>query len=110
MAKVNANDRATLEQAYPADGFATDAARNEAPGVVQRGLRIGSAPDTTGDFELERASRHAGEPETPTFLVPSRGQEYGQFLDDVVAAARRHGYHAETSPGQGDARIKGLRQ
>jgi hypothetical protein len=115
MAKVNANDRSTLERTYPEDAFKSDAAQNEkVPNAVRHGVRIGSAPDSEGCFELERATRHAGEPETPTFLAPAQAvvpeQGYVQFLDDIVAAAERFGFRADKSPGQGDPRIRGLRQ
>ena len=131
MTKVNANDRATLEQAYPAGAFAQDAARNETPSALQSGVRIGSAPDDEGWFELERAARHAGEPETPHFLAPARLVEelverghdraarqvatpdpargYVQFLDDIVDAARRFGFRADESPGRDEPRLKGFR-
>jgi len=73
MTKVNANDRSTLERTYPEDAFKSDAAQNErVPNAVRHGVRIGSAPDAEGYFELERAARHAGEPETPTFPAPTR--------------------------------------
>ena len=124
MAKVNVNDRGSLERAYPAEAFAADAAQNErVASPVLRGVRVGSAPDKDGWFELERAARHAGEPETPYFLAPvlraeepqpvatpepSRG--YGQFLDDLIAAAKRYGFRVEDAPGPGDARLRGLRQ
>jgi hypothetical protein len=68
------------------------------------------APDESGCFELERAARHVGEPETPYFLAPHNGQDYDRFLGDVIAAAQRYGFRAEETPGQGDPRIKGLRQ
>jgi hypothetical protein len=131
MTKVNANDRKTLEQAYPPEAFASDAARNErSTELLLYGVRVGSAPDDGGWFELEPATRHAGEPETPHFLVPiqrhEEGTDQGQatsqtaaprsdegyhaFLDDIVGAAHRFGYRADESPGQGDPRIKGLRQ
>ncbi|HWD57753.1 MAG TPA: hypothetical protein VG308_05720 [Stellaceae bacterium] len=130
MAKVNANDRATLERAYPADAFASDAARNErSTEQLMHGVRIGSAPGSAGWFELERAARHAGEPETPHFLSPIRRREeltdqgqvpsqvaapqpddgYNRFLDDIVAAAWRFGYRAEQSPGRDEPRLKGFR-
>jgi len=131
MPKVNANDRETLERVYPADAFAGDAAQNErAPYELRHGVRIGSAPDADGFFELERAARHSGEPSTPTFLAPARRAEelverghhaaprqvsapepdrgYAQFLDDIVAAARQFGFRAEASPSR-DPRLKGLR-
>ena len=130
MAKVNANDRGSLERVYPAEAFARDAAQNElSSNPLIHGVRIGSAPDAAGGFELERATRHAGEPETPYFLVPARhGEElierghhhaasqvtapapdrgYGQFLDDVVAAAKEFGFRAEQSPSR-DKRLRGF--
>jgi len=116
MVKVNANDRGSLESAYPKDAFAGDAARNEVPSEIVRGVRVGSAPDGDGWFELDIATRHAGEPETPYFLAPARAGEteahsgYAQFLDDIVAAAGRFGFRQEESPGPGDARLHGLRQ
>jgi hypothetical protein len=115
MAKVNVNDRTSLEQAYPADAFASDAAQNEVPSAVQHGARIGSAPDADGCFELERASRHAGEPETPNFLAPALAETqqpggYSRFLDGIVAAAEQFGFRKEESPGRGDPRLRGLRQ
>jgi hypothetical protein len=109
MARVNIRDRVALERLYPEDAFANEASRNEQPDAVTRGLRIGSAPDKDGCFELERASRHAGEPETPYFLAPQKSQDYRRFLDEVIVAAERFGFRGEETPGQGDARIRGLR-
>jgi len=109
MTRVNIHDRAALERLYPEDAFANEAARNEQPDVVTRGLRVGSAPDENGCIELERASRHAGEPETPYFLAPQRSQDYRRFLDEVIVAAKRFGFRSEETPGQGDPRIRGLR-
>lgn len=132
MAKVNVKDRDSLERAYPADAFASDAAQNGlAPNQLVHGVRIGSAPDKDGGFELERAMRHAGEPETPHFLAPSRRAEelverghhqaaqqvaeprpdrgYAQFLDDIVAAAKRFGFRADETPGRDDPRLRGFR-
>jgi len=133
MAKVNVNERTSLEDAYPRDAFAGDAARNElVPNIVLHGVRIGSAPGKDGMFELERTARHTGEPQSPTFLAPARREAelverdphsapvqvstpvpsagYDRFLDDIFAAAKRYGFRAEESPGRGDARLKGLRQ
>src|SRR5581483_4466476 len=113
MARVNIHDRSTIERAYPADDFTRDAQRNESTDAIRHGVRIGRAPDKEGWFELERAARHAGEPEAAHFLEPTqaRGSEaYARFLDDIVEAAKRFGYRPEESPGPGDARIRGLRQ
>ena len=129
MARANINDRAALERAYPADAFAADAARNErSTETLLHGVRVGSAPDGAGWFELEPATRHAGEPETPYFLIPVRRHEeltdqgqttsqtaapraddgYHRFLDDIVAAAKRFGYRREGSPSR-DPRLRGFR-
>ena len=128
MAKVNANDRASLERAYPADAFASDAARNErSTGPLVHGVRVGSAPDAAGWFELEPATRHADEPETSHFLMPIRRREemtdqgqglsqaaalqpddgYHRFLDDIVEAARDFGFRREESPSR-DPRLRGF--
>jgi|SRR6185437_622955 len=113
MTRANIHDRTTLERAYPADDFARDAARNETTDAIRHGVRIGLAPDKDGWFELERAARHAGEAQDQHFLLPARtaGDEaYSSFLDDVIEAAKRFGFKPKESPGQGDARIRGLRQ
>ena len=110
MTRVNANDRGALEDAYPSDAFTSDAARNEVASDIVRGVRVGSAPDADGWFELERAMRHAGEPETPYFLAPRMSGGHAQFLDDIVTAAKRFGFRADESPGLGDPRLHGLRQ
>jgi hypothetical protein len=131
MPRANINDRATLESVYSESAFARDATWNERPDAVRRGVRLGSAPDTEGWFELERAKRHTGEPETPHFLTPVRRAEelierghhdaarqvstpqpangYAEFLDDIVAAAERFGFRAEDSPGRDEPRLKGFR-
>jgi hypothetical protein len=100
-----------------------------------RGLsrhHIASAPDKDGNFELQRATRHVGEPPSADYLTPVRRTEepvdragdsgpaqgsrpepargYAQFLDDIVNAAHRFGYRADESPGPGDPRLHGLRQ
>ncbi|HTZ37474.1 MAG TPA: hypothetical protein VMB84_15690 [Stellaceae bacterium] len=131
MARVNMHDRGSLEAAYPEAAFAADAAQNErAPQALTHGVLIASAPDAEGWFELSRARRHAGEPATPHFLAPARRAEapveqdrhdaaqqvamprpadgYAQFLDDIVAAAERHGFRADESPSR-DPRLRGLR-
>jgi hypothetical protein len=46
------------------------------------GVRILSAPDAAGDFELERARRHVGEAASPTFLAPHRRE------DRLISAGR----------------------
>ncbi len=132
MATANVNDRGSLERAYPEDGFANDAAQNDqAKAEVFHGVHIASAPDKDGNFELQRATRHVGEPPSADYLTPVRRTEepldqahnepaqvsrpepargYAQFLDDIVNAAQRFGYRADESPGPGDPRLRGLRQ
>lgn len=133
MPKANIHNRRSLEEAYPPDAFASDAAgngRTEAQFV--RGVRILSAPDAAGDFEFERAAHQVGEAAAATFLAPHRREErlinagrdspstqsadpepragYGEFLTDIAAAARQFGFKPEDTPGRDEPRLKGLRQ
>jgi hypothetical protein len=121
MAKANIQDRATLERAYPFEAYARDAAQNTLAGSeTVRGIRILSAPDGVGTFELEPASRHVGETVGAAFLVPQRRNvgsgeidqraSYEHFLDEIVAAAQTSGFEPEQAPGRNDPRIRGLRQ
>ncbi len=121
MASANIADRAGIERIYPAEAFASDAAQNDdlASGL-ERGVRVLSAPDADGAFGLEQATRQVGEVPSASFLAPRRRQAaagdpdpragYAEFLDDIVTAAQRFGFEAEDTPGQGDPRIRGLRQ
>jgi hypothetical protein len=122
--KANINDRRSLEQAYPPDAYASDAAQNgRSASEVTSGVRILSGPDGAGEFEIERAAQQVGEATSPAFLAPYRRVEsadpgaepslpkdYDSFLDDVVAAAQRFGFEAEKSPGRNEPRLHGLRQ
>ncbi|MBV8089331.1 MAG: hypothetical protein JO139_07105 [Alphaproteobacteria bacterium] len=121
MARANIHYRATLERVYPFEGYASDAAQNSlAQGQVVRGVLILSGPDTAGTFEVEPASRHVGETAGAAFLAPQRRDggsgdidqraSYKEFLDEIVAAARRFGFEPEQAPGRNDPRIRGLRQ
>jgi len=121
MTKANIQDRATLERAYPFEVYARDAAQNTlAESQVVRGIRILSAPDAVGTFELEPASRHIGEIAGAAFLAPQRQNGgsgeidqqavYGEFLDEIIAAAQRSGFEPEQAPGRNDSRLRGLRQ
>jgi hypothetical protein len=126
MATVNVNDRSSLERVYPEDAFANDGAQNERmPNELWRGGLIASAPDNSGCFEFDRATRHS-----PHFLAPTRRAEevikegdhhsprqvapprppagYSQFLDDIVETARRVGSGADHSPGYGETQVKGI--
>ena len=129
MAKANIHRRSTLEEIYPPDIFASDAAQN---GRVLSGVRILSAPDTAGDFDFERATQQIGEAASASFLAPHRREERIQdagrdspttvsadpdpragheaFLADIVAVAERFGFEPEASPGRDEPRLRGLRQ
>jgi hypothetical protein len=86
-------------------------------------VRILSAPDAAGAFDLEPAVQQVGEMPSATFLAPYRREDrlgpsprtdpcdgYERFLDDIIAAAIQLGFQAEDSPGPGDPRLHGLRQ
>ena len=120
MAKANIDDRAALERIYPAAAFAADAAQNDlASSTILRGVRVLSAPDAAGEFDLEPGSRQIGEAAAAPFLEPHRAGAqsnadslagYEQFLQDIIETARRFGFEADHTPGRGDPRIRGLRQ
>ena len=133
MAKANIHRRSTLEEVYPPDAFASDAAQNgRVPNTMLSGIRILSAPDATGDFDFERATRQIGETASASFLAPHRREErtvdagrdspttvsadpdpragYQAFLADIIAVAQRSGFEPEDSPGRDEARLRGLRQ
>ena len=133
MPKANIHRRETIEQVYPPDAFASDAAENgPATNEVVLGVRILSAPDEGGNFEFERARQHVGEAGAPTFLAPQRREDrlinsgrdspaaqsaqpdprqgYGDFLADIVAAAQKFGFEPEKSPSRDEPRLQGLRQ
>jgi hypothetical protein len=123
--KVNIADRGALMRAYPAEHYATDAAANSAASAeTVRGVRVLSAPDSSGEFSFEPGQRQVGEAPSAAFLAPyprtgnagtpeaasAPDAGYDAFLDDIVAAAKRSGFTPEASPGRGDPRIRGLRQ
>lgn len=144
MASANVHDRRSIARIYPPEAFAEDASVNDrATAEVLHGVRIDAAPDAAGAFRLSRARQQAGEMPGALFLAPFHRvtadehaaderaadehaaadpdprQGYEPFLDDIIAAARRHGYRAEESPGPGedpatgrpgDPRLRGLRQ
>jgi hypothetical protein len=133
MPKANIQRRNTLEEVYPPDAFASDAAKNgRVPNTVLSGVRILSAPDDAGDFEFERATQQIGEAASASFLAPHRREDrtvdasrdspttvsadpdpragYEAFLADIVAVAQRFGFEPEASPGRDEPRLRGLRQ
>jgi len=93
MAKANIHRRSTLEEIYPPDVFASDAAQNgRVPSTVLSGVRILSAPDAAGDFDFERATQQIGEAASASFLAPHRREERiqdaGRESDDRVDRPR----------------------
>lgn len=135
---ANIRDRRSIETIYPEEAFALEAGENaRAKATVQKGVRILSAADAKGDFELERASRQVGEdggPDQAVFLSPDlvssadalvegggygttiqresgpqahKAADYVAFIDRIIAAARE----AEFRPSPaGDERLRGPRQ
>jgi|SRR5690348_16533654 len=126
MPSANIHRRNTLEEIYPPEAFASDAAQNgRAPNDRLRGVRVLSAPDAAGDFDLEPAAQQVGEAASARFLAPHRPQQeigdadrtsadpqagYQAFLADIIAAAQRFGFKSEESPGRDEPRLRGLRQ
>jgi hypothetical protein len=111
------------------DAFAQDAARNgQVTNQVVLGIRILSAPNAAGNFEIERAGQQVGEAVPPTFLAPHRREErtinagcgspvaqsaepdpqegYQAFL----AAAQPFGFEPQKNLGRDEPRLQGFRQ
>jgi hypothetical protein len=135
---ANIRVRQSIETIYPEEAFALEAGQNSrTKTTVQKGVRILSAADANGDFELERASRQVGEaggPDQALFLSPDlvssadalvegvgygttvqresgpdahKAADYTAFIDRIIAAARE----AEFRPAPaGDERLRGPRQ
>ena len=124
MQRPNINDRRTVEAIYPRAVFQQEAnANTRAEASMRKGVRIASAADESGAFDLVRASRHAGEGDPSdgaVFLAPSAQQAgpgspatawddaYARFIDEIIATAADAEF--APSPGPGDARLRGLRQ
>jgi hypothetical protein len=123
--RANIHHRGSIARAYPRDAFAADASANDRGERVQlRGVRIASAPDAAGDFEIERAAQQVGEVPGAVFLAPFHRTAaaehapadpnphagYEAFLTDIAEAARSRGFRAEATPGRGDPRLRGERQ
>jgi len=124
MQRANINDRATVERIYPRAVFQQEANANARGNAsVLSGVRIVSAADDSGAFDLVRASRHAGESDpsdgaiflspavpgaVPGSLAPAWDAAYARFIDKIIATVARAEF--APSPGPGDARLRGLRQ
>jgi hypothetical protein len=125
MAQANIHDRGSVARIYPRDAFARDAAANDRHRIeVLHGVRILSAPDAAGNFALEPSAQYTGEVPGTIFLAPFHRRTaeeragidpdphhgHDAFITEIVEAAQRGGYRAETSPGRGDPRLRGARQ
>ncbi|BCJ91859.1 hypothetical protein IZ6_25940 [Terrihabitans soli] len=135
MTRANVNDRATICEIYPMDAWEQDGSRNiQGNATVIHGVKIMSAPDPEGAFDLVRMSQHVAEndPESdeiflsafepgaaeamagstysggvqPTEHEHSKGG-YESFIDSILEAARSA--HFKPAIGVGDDRIKGFR-
>jgi hypothetical protein len=132
---ANINDRTSIQKIYPMGAWEQDGSRNtQGNASIVYGVKILSAPDTGGAFELVRASQHVAEndPESDeVFLTPiepgaaeavegstysggvqpsghqHQGGDYESFVDEIIAAARKA--HFKPAIGVGDDRIKGFR-
>ncbi len=103
MSSATIDDRASLERIYPRDAFEHDARENvRADMAVVHGLRILSAPDPSGVFQIMRARQHTGErdPEGDTvFLAPSLTEQPG-----ALAASPDYGGLEEAEPAAASGR------
>jgi hypothetical protein len=72
-ANANLHNRRSIEAIYPIEVFAVDAAANQKQPANEllKGVRILSAPDEAGYFEIARATMHVGEIGA-TFMVAHR--------------------------------------
>jgi hypothetical protein len=136
--KASIHDRGSVEAVYPEEAFAFEAGVNSrAKAAVHKGVRIVSAVDAKGEFEIERASRHVGEsdgPDQAIFLSPDlvssadalvagggygstieresgpqahKAADYVAFIDRIIEAAKQADFRPAPS---GDGRLRGPRQ
>lgn len=132
---ANINDRTSIQNIYPMDAWEQDGSRNaKGNAAVVYGVKILSAPDKEGAFNLKRVSQHVAEndPESDeVFLTPFESGaseaeagstysggvqpqehkhldgDYESFVDRIIATARTA--HFKPAIGVGDDRIKGFR-
>jgi len=71
---ANINNRPSIERIYPICALAVDAAQNakQPANEFVWGVRVLSAPDDGGEFEIAPGSRHAGEVHGETFFAAYR--------------------------------------
>jgi hypothetical protein len=135
--KANIHDRGSIERVYPEEAFAFEAGGNSrAKATVHKGVRIVSAVDATGEFEIEPGSRHVSErdgPDQVIFLSPDlvssadalvgggygttieresgpqahKAADYVAFIDRIIEAAKQANFRPAPS---GDERLRGPRQ
>lgn len=132
---ANINDRTSIQKIYPMAAWEQDGSRNaQSNAAIVYGVKILSAPDDKGSFELVRMSQHVAEndPESDQiFLTPFESGaaeavegatysggvqppgyqhsdgDYESFVDAILEAARTA--HFKPAIGVGDGRIKGFR-
>ena len=137
MQSVNINQRETLESYYPLDSFVHDANQNaRGKTAVMHGLRILSAPDGEGAFNVTKAQHNVAEDashEDTLFLYSVRDDDnnwfdraepdaskavhakehpvnvsdlYRGFIDRVIETARNA--HFQPDIGRGEPRLQGF--
>jgi hypothetical protein len=137
MQSVNINQRETLENFYPLDSFVHDANQNaRGKTAVMHGLRILSAPDDNGAFNVTKARHNVAEDAShkdTMFLYSVRDDDnnwfdsdeedaskavrakdnavdtselYRGFIDRVIETARNA--HFQDHIGRGEPRLKGF--
>jgi hypothetical protein len=100
MQSVNINQRETLESYYPLDSFVHDANQNaRGKTAVMHGLRILSAPDGEGAFNVTKAQHNVAEDashEDTLFLYSVRDDDNNWFDKEEVDASKA--VHAKEHP------------
>jgi hypothetical protein len=137
MQSVNINQRETIESYYPLDSFVHDASQNaRGKAAVMHGLRILSAPDGNGAFNVTKAhhnvAEHSGNYDA-LFLYSVRDDDdswfdkgeadafkavhakdhqvdvsdlYRGFIDRVIETARNAKFQPDI--GRGEPRLQGF--
>jgi hypothetical protein len=98
MPSANLNEPGSLESIYPRDAFLRDSARNgNAADPVRHGVRVTSAPDANGAFEMTVASQQTGERDPggdSVFLAPERSQAASGTPEGSPDGVSQDGYAA----------------
>ena len=137
MQSVNINQRETIESYYPLDSFVHDANQNaRGKAFVMHGLRILSAPDDNGAFNVTKAHYNVAEHDSnqdALFLYSVRDDDnnwfdseeadaskavhskehpvnvsdlYHSFIDRVIETARNAKFQPDI--GRGERRLEGF--